>query len=227
METMSLLDAEPDLGVGLDERQRGAAERGLQVPVIRLLPGPWEPPREDNGGGLGYVVRSGMLLRRVTIDGGRSVELLGVGDFLFPWREEAASFSRAEWQVVDHARLAVLDLRPGSALSHWPSIGAEIAGRAIDRSRALALQSAIMSVVGIEERLNALLWALAERWGRTVTGGAELEVNVPQGVLAEMVGARRPTVSQALGALCDRGMVVSSRPGHWLLRGEPPVLATE
>jgi hypothetical protein len=193
---------------------------------MRLRPGPWTPPLEGEDG-LAYLLCSGMLLRRVRIEGGRSVELLGAGDCLLPWREESASFSRPEWEVVEHSCLAVLDLRPGAALSHWPAIVALFAGRAIDRSRSLALQSAIMSVVGIEERLRALLWALAERWGEVVPAGAELEVNVPQSVLAEMVGARRPTVSQALGSLGERGLLASPRPGRWLLKGEPPAPADE
>ncbi len=177
---------------------------------------------EGAGDGFGYLLVDGMLLRRVGIDGGCSVELLATGDCLLPWREEPASFSSAEWQVIDRARIAVLDLRPGSTLSRWPAIAATIAGRAIDRSRRLALQSAIMSIVGIEDRLHALLWALAERWGELVPGGTLLEVNVPQAVLAEMVGARRPTVSMALGSLAERGLIEAQGQGSWLLKGTPP-----
>ncbi len=168
-----------------------------------------------------------MLLRRVAIEGGRSVELLAAGDCLLPWREEPASFSQAQWQVIDRAKLAVLDLRPGSTLSRWPAIAATIAGRAVDRSRRLALQSAIMSIVGIEDRLHALLWSLAERWGELAPGGTLLELNVSQAVLAEMVGARRPTVSLALGGLAERGLVDAQGQGVWLLRGSPPAPAEE
>ncbi len=197
-----------------------------QLPEIGLEPGPWELP--DHGSDeLGYFVLAGMLLRRVKVEGGRSVELLGVGDLLLPWREERASFSHSEWDVVDQTRLAVLDLRPKSPHLQSPQIVAAIATRAVDRSRALALQSAIMSIVGIEERLRALLWAFAERWGRVLPEGIEIEVNVPQAVLAEMVGARRPTVSLALGSLCERGLLVAPGPGRWILQGEPPaVVAT-
>lgn len=226
MESQALLEADPLLGAGLGAGDRTEACRVLQVPVMRLAPGPWQPPPEG-GDGLAYLVAAGMLLRRVRVEGGCSVELLAAGDCLLPWREETASFSRPEWQAVEHSRLAVLDLRPGAALSRWPAIAGAVAGRAIDRSRALALQAAIMSVVGIEERLHALLWALAERWGEVVPAGAELELNVPQGVLAEMVGARRPTVSQALGSLCDRGLLSSPRPGRWVLHGEPPAPASD
>lgn len=220
MESISLLEAEPALAIALGD-QREAAELSPQVPMMRLRPGPWIPPLEGEDG-LAYLIETGMLLRRVRIEGGRSVELLSTGDCLLPWREESVSFSRAEWEVVEHSRLAVLDLRPESALSRWPGIASLVAGRTIDRSRAIALQSAIMSVVGIEDRLHALLWALAERWGEVVPDGAEVEVNVPQSVLAEMVGARRPTVSQALGGLSERGLLSSSRPGRWRLAGEPP-----
>jgi len=79
-----------------------------------------------------------------------------------------------------------------------------------------------MSIVGIEERLLALLWAFAERWGTLVADGARIEMNVPQSVLAEMVGTRRPTVSLALGNLRDRGLLISAESGCWVLAGAPP-----
>lgn len=197
-----------------------------QLPTIDLEPGPWKLP--DHGSDeLGYLVVGGMLLRRVRVEGGRSVELLGVDDLLLPWREERASFSHSEWQVVDRVRLAILDLRAESPHLQSPEIVTAIATRAVDRSRALALQSAIMSIVGTEERLRALLWALAERWGRVLPDGVEIAVNVPQAVLAEMVGARRPTVSLALGSLSERGLLVASEPGRWILLGEPPAVVGE
>lgn len=192
------------------------------LPTIGLDPGPWQPPRTQAWLHTGYLVLSGMLLRRVLVGEGRSVELLGSDDLLLPARDEPASFTRVEWEVVAPASLAVLDLRSSSPLTRRPGITAAVVDRAIDRSRFLAMQSAIMSIVGIEERLRLLLWALAERWGRPVPGGAEIDLDVPQGILAEMVGARRPTVSQALGELCERGLVESPGPGRWVLRGEPP-----
>lgn len=227
MERISLLEVEPELGSALGREQREAAEIGLQAPIVTISPGAWEPPTEAEADGFGYLVIEGMLLRRVAIEGGCSIELLAAGDCLLPWREEPASFSRADWQVVERARLAVLDLRPGSVISRWPAIAATIAGRAIDRSRRLALQSAIMSIVGIEDRLHALLWGLAERWGEVVPEGTQLEMDVPQQILAEMVGARRPTVSLALGSLREQGLVETDGSGRWLLGGAPPSPAPE
>jgi hypothetical protein len=227
MEQVSLLEVEPEFGSGLRPDQHEAAESGLQAPIVALPSGPWAPPAEEAADGFAYLIVDGMMLRRVGIEGGCSIELLMAGDCLLPWREEPASFSSAKWDVVDRARVAILDLRPGSAISRWPTIAVTIAGRAIDRSRRLALQSAIMSVVGIEERLHVLLWVFAERCGKVAREGTQVEMNVPQQVLAEMVGARRPTVSLALGNLRDRGLVESDGSGHWLLRGVPPAPAQD
>jgi hypothetical protein len=93
---------------------------GVKLPEIGLEPGPWDLP-EGGSDELGYLVASGMMLRRMMLEGGRSVELLGIGDLLLPWREERASFSQSEWEVVDPTRLTVLDLRAGSPLSHSPA----------------------------------------------------------------------------------------------------------
>ena len=220
---MSLLQVEPELGAALTDQQREAAEQSLQTPTLSLGVGLWQPQQAESGDGFSYLLIEGMLLRRVVLRGGRSVELLAQGDCLLPWREESASFSRAEWQVVEAARLAVLDLRAGSNLACLPQIASMVAARAIDRSRRLALQSATMSIVGIEERLHALFWALAERWGRVGEKGVELALNVSQDVLAEMVGARRPTVNSALGSLANRGVLIPLGSGQWLLSGDPPL----
>jgi len=60
-----------------------------------------------------------------------------------------------------------------------------------------------------------------------VPGGTQLEINVPQVVRAEMVGARRPTVSLALGNLREQGLVEADGSGRWLLKGAPPAPAAE
>jgi hypothetical protein len=205
--------AEP---IGLDGAE------GLEVPSIRIPEGHWQPPEGKAARSFAYLLTRGMLLRRVSVRGGTSIELLSCGDCVLPWRDEAASFSQAEWEAIHSTRLAVLDLRPGSPLSRFPSVAARIVAAAVDRSRRLAVQSAIMSIVGVEDRLRALLWSLAERWGSSGPEGVVLDLDLPQSVLAEMVGARRPSVSTALGGLADRGLLRSRGDGRWLLLGSPP-----
>ena len=164
MDSVALLEAEPSLGAALEPRERRRAERAVRAPALRLESGRWQPP-EREAAAIGYLLWDGMLLRRVLIEGGSSVELLGPGDCLLPWQEEDTSFARAEWEVLESSHLAVVDFRQGSALSRWPMIAAAILERSISRSRALAVQAAVMSMVGTEERLQTLLWSLSERWG--------------------------------------------------------------
>jgi hypothetical protein len=197
------------------------ASASERLPVLSLPEGTWEPDETDRSA---YLVTAGMLLRRVSLEGGQSVELLGKGDVLLPPREESASFSRAEWEVVEEAELAELDLSSDGEIALRPGVCATLFSRAIDRSRRIALQAAIMSIVGTEARLHALLWAFAERWGRPAPGGASVEIAIPQEVFGELVGARRPTVNLALGALRERGLLSESEPGVWMLHGEPPRL---
>jgi predicted transcriptional regulator of viral defense system len=40
--------------------------------------------------------------------------------------------------------------------------------------------------------------------------------------LADLVSARRPSVTHALGDLRDDGRLMRISPGRWLLRGPPP-----
>jgi CRP/FNR family transcriptional regulator, cyclic AMP receptor protein len=81
---------------------------------------------------------------------------------------------------------------------------------------------AIAHITRVDERLLALLWLLAERWGRVVPGGVLVSLRLPHRTLAGMVGARRPSVTTALGQLMARGAIERRQDGSWVLRGGPP-----
>jgi CRP/FNR family cyclic AMP-dependent transcriptional regulator len=55
-------------------------------------------------------------------------------------------------------------------------------------------------------------------------GGVALRVPLTHHLLAEIVGAERPTVTTALGCLKDAGLIepIRGRERGWLLAGEPP-----
>ena len=63
---------------------------------------------------------------------------------------------------------------------------------------------------------------LAERWGRVVPGGVLVSLRLSHRTLAGMVGARRPSVTTALGQLMARGEIERRADGEWILRGDPP-----
>src|SRR5690242_16565144 len=204
------------------------ALRQVTTQLIRLDPGTWQLRLADADleGHLGLFVLDGLLTRQVTIGEATCAELLGGGDVLRPWTEidsEIASIaSEARWQVVIPTRVAVLSSRFALQVCRWPTVTASIIDRAVQRSRWLSFHLAVCHIVGVEARLLLVLWHFADRWGRVTASGVKLPLPLSHGLLAGIVGARRPTVSTALGVLRDQGRVERTE-GGWLLHGGPPV----
>jgi len=96
-----------------------------------------------------------------------------------------------------------------------------IVGRSVQRSRDLVVNMAIVQQARVDVRLHLLLWHLAGRWGRVRSDGVSLSLPVTHDVLADLVAARRPTVTSALAELAKRGTVLPTDDG-WLLTGPPP-----
>ena len=220
---VQLLDCEPELGDGLSAEDREVAARALPAQVADLESGRWHPRLQSSEPGcLGYLIARGLLIRRVEVAQGTSVELLGRGDLLRPWQEDASSFCTASWEVLERMTLVVLGPGLARGLGQWPAIASNLAARGLRRSRALAADAAISSIVGIEQRLLIFLWHIAERWGEPQKDGIHISIRLPHRLLAEMVGARRPSVTTALAGLQEAGRLDCTPAGHWLLRGDPP-----
>jgi CRP-like cAMP-binding protein len=221
---ISLLDEDPELGEKLDpEDLPTAGERVLAeaIDVTSELPASWPASLRD---GLGVLVLDGLLLRRVGLDGRFGAELLGRGDLLRPWQNEEAAGSvphTAGWRVLRRGRIALLDIDFARRIVAYPSLQGQLMARAIRRSRYLTISVAIMHHPKVETRLHLLLWHLADRWGRVRPDGVFLPIKLTHMVLSELIGARRPTVSAALGAI-ERDGRISRDGGGWLLHGAPP-----
>jgi CRP/FNR family cyclic AMP-dependent transcriptional regulator len=222
MARVRLLEAVPELGGGLEGERAAMARRALVVETEVLPEGPWVPVRkEPEPGALGFVIVDGVMGRRLTVAGASSIELLNRGDLLRPWQEDSASFATAEWLVLDRITLANLDRRFAVQASRWPEIVAQLLNQAMQRSRSLAVHAAIENLVGLDKRLRVLFWHLAERWGRREGDAIVLPMRLTHQVLATLVGARRPSVTMALGELQDEG-VLERRGKDWVLKGPPP-----
>jgi hypothetical protein len=155
-----------------------------------------------------------------------SCELLGEGDLLRPWGRAYGLPSSSEtvtWSVLADAELAMLDARLAERMHRWPQINEVLLERCMARNDALARQLAILSAHPVERRLLLLLWHLGQRWGRVSTDGVRLPLPLTHGLLAEMIGVRRPSLSTAVGHLVDEGRLArpQGRSG-WLLIGSPP-----
>ncbi len=118
--------------------------------------------------------------------------------------------------------MAIVDQALAVRMAQWPEIFAALMDRAARRAERLVVTQAIAHLTRVDDRLLALLWLLAERWGRVVPGGVLVSLRLPHRTLAGMVGARRPSVTTALGQLMARGAIERRADGAWILRGAPP-----
>jgi hypothetical protein len=170
------------------------------------------------------LVLEGLLTRDVEIAGTLSRELLGDGDVMRPWDDDSALDpvpARASWTIVESSKFAVLDRRFTVLAGRWPRLNTEVVHRVLRRSRWLAVRLAIGSLRGIPDQVTLLLWHLAGNWGRVTPEGTLIPFRLTHEVIAELIGARRPSVTSAISELRAAGDVKPTEDG-WLLCGEPP-----
>jgi CRP/FNR family transcriptional regulator, cyclic AMP receptor protein len=195
----------------------------LWTSALKLERGPWTPANSPSDTHLGFLVLDGLLGRLVVVpDRGRSLELLGRGDLFSPWQEEGPSFSQVAWTVIEPTWIAALDGDVATQARQVPELLVALTDRAHRRSQRIAVNAAIANTVGVQDRLVLLLWQLTELWGRKAPGGAVLPFRLSHQTLADLVGARRPTVTLALRGLTDRGLLERGSAGEWILSGSPP-----
>jgi CRP/FNR family transcriptional regulator, cyclic AMP receptor protein len=222
-----VLEADPDLGAGIDQREWQTAVAMSAAPEFACERGPWRffPPPEP--GGFGALILDGLILIRIDAGSRSHIEILGPGDVISPWvgtRAELSPPSVLTASVVSRARVALLDRRFAVRSARWPEIHAGLIGRCIERSRRLSLQSAINALPRIEERVEDTLWELAYRFGRVTPGGIVVDLPISHSQLADIVAAQRPSVSTAVVRLEHHGRIVRTARRTLLLRGDPPAM---
>lgn len=222
---VSLVEADPDLLKGFDSSTADAIRKVATAEVMNIEAGPWRQGRKPPTPVYGLFVLQGVMSRGVVIQGRRSAELLGPGDILRPAASDdidsSVDFDIA-WEMLEPVSLALLDGEFATAVAPWPELAGAVMDRIMRRAHALAFHLAVSHLKLVETRLLVILWYYADRWGRVTPGGVLLPVRLTHSLLARVVGARRPSVSTALGKLQDRGFLERAENGHWLLLGPPP-----
>jgi CRP/FNR family transcriptional regulator, cyclic AMP receptor protein len=219
-----VLDEDAGLAESVHEGRRDQAIEECTARCVNVPTGRWHWNDAPDPDALGLLVLEGVLIRKVAIDGRSGAELLGEGDVLRPWQEDAEPATlraASEWRVLAPARVAVLDGHFTRLLGRHPELGCCLMSRAIQRSRHLTVNMAIVHQARVDVRLHMLLWHLAARWGRVRGDGVTVPIRLTHTVLADLVAARRPTVTTALRELSKRGAVRTVDDG-WLLAGQPP-----
>ena len=220
-----MLEEDPDLAEAIPPAKRAQAVRECLSRVLGLPAGRWLASHAAaSREGIGLLVIDGLLVRRVGVDGRFGAEVLGAGDVLRPWQgEDAPPTLRVVtgWRVIEPTQLAVLDEQFARRLARYPEVTGRLVGRAVERSRNLAVNMAIVHQARVDVRLHMLFWHLAARWGRVRSDCVSLPLRLTHSVLADLTAARRPTVTSALSELSRRGLVHAGDDG-WELLGRPP-----
>lgn len=222
---VQVLREDPDLAEAVGSERRDQAIEDCLAVELRIPAGAWA--LDDSAmllDGVGLLILEGLLLRRVAVEGRYGAELLGEGDLVRPWQtDEEPVMLQIElgWQVLEPIRAVLLDERFARQFGRYPELAGRLFGRVVQRSRHLLANMAIVHHARVDVRLHMLFWYLSGRWGRVRRDGTVLPLRLTHTVLAELVAARRPTVTSALSDLAKRGLV-RYVDDAWLLSGHPP-----
>jgi len=222
-----LLDVDPDLEELLSVEERMIAGR-LKLRTHKV--------RADGEGAdiaavlqeaeaFGAIVLDGMLVHRMTVADQAGLRLLGAGDIVM--RASGASLMvvvASELTGMPESTVALLDDALLFAIRRWPAVAVRLLERFSEQTQTLAAQFVIAQLPRVDQRVLALMWLLAERWGRVTMLGTHLPLSLTHVTIGALIGARRSTVTLALRELVDRGALLKHEQG-WLLV-EPPAKAT-
>ncbi|MBV8954379.1 MAG: Crp/Fnr family transcriptional regulator [Solirubrobacterales bacterium] len=216
-----LLDVEPDLVRFLPAHERASLEQ-LEVPVVTVPERTLELDeflRERDA--FAAIVSQGMLLHSLQIGSQPALRLLGPGEVVAV-RDGAQStlYASCVWRAAGASKLALLGGDVLLAMRQAPRLAIELQVRAAEQTERLATQMTICQLPRVEDRVLAVLWLLAESWGRVTPTGTILPLALTHEILGALVGARRPTVTLAVGELAERGAVIHQDRG-WLLLEHP------
>jgi CRP/FNR family cyclic AMP-dependent transcriptional regulator len=224
-DSVQLAVEQPWLLYGVPEERRAWVSKNLVVPIVRLPAGPVDVDELPRPAVALMVVR-GLIARRLEVVGYCGTELLGEADLLRPWTYEghvATIPATARFRALADVELALLDERFVQCAVRVPELSTALLERSVERARMKGFFLAIRAVVRTEERLLLTLWHLAERWGHVTLDGVVLHLpRVSHDILAEMISARRPSVTMAVKALEAHGALERPSRGLWLLKGDPP-----
>jgi CRP/FNR family cyclic AMP-dependent transcriptional regulator len=216
-----VLDHDAGLRSVLSEPERARARQHAVAGVLELPTGDWYPETDESAAAeLGLLVLEGLLIRDVTVADARCGELIGPGTLLRPNDNrgtDAPMQHEVGWRVIEPTRLAMLDRRFLRVSAHWPSLVTALVARATERAHNLGVMVTIHSLKRVDTRLLAFFWHLADRFGKVTADGVMIPLALTHRQLALLVGAQRPSVTSALGALAERDLLRRDERGNWLL----------
>jgi CRP/FNR family cyclic AMP-dependent transcriptional regulator len=203
----------PDRPVDLHRVAARFAESIVEVPA-----GAWEPPLVPPAHAFAAVVLDGALLRELHLDEVPATQLVLPGQILDPFTRHASVLcgESVTWRALEPTRLAVLATRFLAATQRSALLSVALQREQSAQLHRVARYAAIAQLSRVEDRIVALFCTLAEDHGHVTRHGIGVQVALTHETIGTLIGARRPTVSLALKALGEQGLL-SRHPHGWLL----------
>jgi CRP/FNR family cyclic AMP-dependent transcriptional regulator len=226
---VGVLEVDPALGRDLSPSNLAMATAQAIAPTYEITQSRWTGVIADHATGahLGLLMLDGLMARHISIGAIGSTEFLGPRDLMRPWGRTRVPGDQLEvrWEVLAPARIAVLDRAFALRISPWPELIGALLERSVDRVDSQLVQSALRQTTRVEDRVLLALWHFADRWGEVTAEGRRIDLpKVTGAILAGIVGARRQSVSTALGRLTDRGAIRREPDGSWTIPHRPSQL---
>lgn len=219
--SIRLSAADPSLTRFLAPEDRLSAG-DIPLPLVAVDRGEDVNRALGDGRAFAALMLDGMLLQSLSVGGHGGIRLLGPGDLLSliePPRSGLLSSGLCRATVA--TRLVLFEREILLAARRWPLLIAGLHARAADQANRLLAQIMICQMPRVDERVLSLMWLLAESWGQVTPAGMRLPVALTHGTIGGLIGARRPTVTLAVGELVDRGALLRQEGGGWLLLERP------
>jgi len=199
----TLLQADPALARTVGARAATEIGHRAILPVLSVPAGRWIPPAPAllGTGTFACVVLDGLLIREAALR-----DVLGPEDVFEPWD------AGARWTACTPVRLAVIGVRYVEALQPWPEAAARLLSRADSRPRAATPTGTR------DERLLALLWRIAGRWGWPDADGVALPRALDAVALSALLDLSEHDVADGLSGLSAGGTAAFREGFGWLLR---------
>jgi hypothetical protein len=224
---VSVLDAAPDLASFLTVDERLQLEQ-VSVPVVAMSSEGSLVVEEllTRRGAFAAVVLDGLVLHHLATGGNPGLRIVGPGDTIMAPLSTGPTFlGSSRYVAQSSARLALLSDEFVVAAHRAPHVVVGLQAAAAEQMERLSMQLVICQLPRVADRVLSMLWLLAESFGRVTPAGTTLPLSLTHEVLGALVGARRPTVTLALGELADRGALVHQDLG-WLLLERPDLRGT-
>ncbi len=212
-----LLRCDADLRAALNPADVRLAERATLARGFAVEDESWLPPADAPEPGLAILI-DGTIIQEVSLGDRSSAQLLGPGAILHDLSDHSSLAGQMTWTSVGPSTVAVLDERFTTAARYWPALWTVIHRRLVDQLKTAARWNAVTSMPRAEDRVLAVFWLIADRWGIRCPDGISIRMALTHDLIGRMAAARRPTTSLALATLAAEGLL-TCRSGRrdWLL----------